>query len=215
MINNLTRRQREILSNVSRCDTLADVGCDHGYIGVTARANCVIDTLYLCDISAPSLNKATTLANSMALDNVSSYCQDGLADIMCDCAVIAGMGGQEIMSILDKAQYRPQELVLQPMRNQYLLRQYLLDNNYVIIRDYIVYDGKFYDIIVARQGSGGILDHMQLTLGMTNLQCPTDDFRRYLQVEIDKCDSILQHTYVHDKAERRQLLLDAQQKIGG
>ncbi len=215
MINNLTKRQQAILGNVLPCNTLADVGCDHGYIGVALRHSGVVDRLYLCDISAPSLSKATKLADSVCIDNVYSYCQDGLGSLYCDCAVIAGMGGQEIISILDSASHKPQYLVLQPMRNQYLVRHYLLTHSYQIIRDYIVHDGKFYDIIVAKQGHAPMQSTMQLTLGCSNLTCATDDFRRYLQVEIDKCDNILQHTYVQDKADRRQLLIDAQQLIGG
>ncbi len=169
----------------------------------------------MCDISAPSLAKATRLAASYQLDNVSSHCQDGIGDISCQCAIIAGMGGQEIMSILDNATHKPQQLLLQPMRNQYLVRQYLLSHGYEIIRDYIVYDGKFYDIIVAEQGEATPLDNMQLVLGKSNFDNPTVDFANYLKQEIAKCDSILQHTSVPDKQQRRALLVDAQQKIGG
>lgn len=211
----LTHRQQQIADNIPQCTSLADVGCDHGYVGVYALHSGTTSRLYMCDISAPSLLKATRLADSYHLDNVSSHCQYGLADINCQCAVIAGMGGQEIMSIIDNATHKPQQLVLQPMRNQYLVRQYLLSHGYEIIRDYIVYDGKYYDIIVAEQGVPTELDTIQLTLGKSNLQCPTVDFRQYLVQEIAKCDSILQHTIVPDKLQRRALLVEAQQKIGG
>lgn len=211
----LTLRQQHLVDNIPQCTSLADVGCDHGYVGVYALHSGITSRLYLCDISAPSLTKATRLASNYQLDNVSSHCQDGLSGINCQCAVIAGMGGQEIVSILDNATHKPQQLLLQPMRNQYLVRKYILSHGYEIIRDYIVYDGKYYDIIVAEQGEATKLDNMQLVLGKSNLETPTVDFANYLVQEIAKCDSILQHTSVPDKQQRRALLIEAQQKIGG
>lgn len=210
---NLTRRQSHIIDNIAPCASLADVGCDHGYIGIEAMDRALTDRLYLCDISAPSLNKATSLATQLGMSNVSYHCQDGIGNINCQCAVIAGMGGQEIMSILDKAIIKPTRLVLQPMRNCYNVRQYLLTNNYKIIRDYIVQDGKFYAIIVAEQGQGTMQTELQLTLGISNLDKATTDFENYLQLEISKCNNILQHTHVPQQYQRRQLLLEAQQLI--
>ncbi len=212
---NFTKRQKAIYDNIPECDSLADVGCDHGYIGIGALHNDIANRLYLCDISAPSLHKATSLACSMNLDNVTSHCQDGIGDIHCSCAVVAGMGGIEIISILDNATHKPQYLVLQPMRNAYEVRIYLLSHGYDITRDYIVHDDKYYVIIVAQLAQASSYSHIQLTLGKSNLLQPTEDFASYLQLEIDKCNTILQHTYVPAKAERRALLLEAQQYIGG
>ncbi len=125
------------------------------------------------------------------------------------------MGGREIISIVNNATYQPQQLVLQPMRDQKLVRTYLLSHGYEIVRDYMIFDGKYYDIIVAEQGTATQLDDMQLTLGKSNFINPTVDFANYLQVEIAKCDKILQHTTVPKQQQRRKLLLEAQQIIGG
>ncbi len=189
----MSKRLQKILSAIPRCHTLADVGCDHGYIGIGALQSEVCSQVLFVDISAPSLQKAANALPVHLKERAEFFVRDGIGDLQCDCAVIAGMGGLEIMSILTNTVTLPKWLVLQPMRNQVDLRQYLL-NNYNIVSDTKFADGKFYDLIVAQLSeSKQALSPLELTFGLTNIACPSQDFVQFLLVEQAKAQNILQH----------------------
>ena len=124
--------------------------------------------VYATDISEGSLEKAKALLGSY--ENVCFRLGDGLAPIIeenvsVDLAVICGMGGQTIMKILSASPAVP-TLILGAQKNAPMLRQYLIDNGYVITADVMVEDkGKFYDVIKAEIGAGDKLDEIQLKFG--------------------------------------------------
>ncbi len=187
----MSKRLQKILSAVPRCKILADVGCDHGYIGIGALQENLCNRVLFVDISSSSLQKASTALPVQFRERAEFFVKDGIGNLQCDCAVIAGMGGLEIISILTNATELPQWLVLQPMRNQVDLRQYLLQQ-YVIVSDTKFCDGKFYDLIVAKRSQTcQSLSKEQLVFGLTNIHCPTPDFVRFLRLEQTKTQNIL------------------------
>lgn len=188
----LTKRLSEIISVLPKCRVLADVGCDHGYVGLAALQSNVCERVIFVDISAPSLQKARQNCPEGLKTRAEFVCQDGLGNIEVDCAVIAGMGGLEVISVLEGAQTLPLYVVLQPMRNQRDVRIWLT-KGYKILSDQIFFDGKFYDLIVAKQNADGcILTSEELTFGKTNLQNPSPDFVAFLEKEQKKYQQILQ-----------------------
>lgn len=187
----MTNRLRHILSALPHCNTLCDVGCDHGYVGIAALQNDVARRVIFVDISADCLNKARNNCPQGLQTRASFVVRDGIGDIEADAAVIAGMGGLEIISILQGAKTLPNYLVLQPMRNQYDARKFLLQK-YEIVRDYKFFDGKYYDLITAKLSKTQSLDELELTFGKDNLRSPTADFIGYLNNEKNKLTTILQ-----------------------
>ena len=186
----LTKRLTKITSVLPPCEVLADVGCDHGYVGIEALERGIAKRVVFVDVSAPSLDKARQNCPEQYLPFVKFVCCDGLGDIVCDAAIIAGMGGLEIMSILDNAKVLPDKLVLQPMRNQRDVRKYLT-HNYEIITDEKFHDYKFYDLIVAeKRDTPTNLTEMELEFGKTNLTNPSQDFADYLESELTKLKNI-------------------------
>ena len=188
----ITKRLSKIISVLPKCKVLADVGCDHGYVGLAALQNDVCERVIFVDVSAHSLQKARRNCSEGLKSRAEFVCQDGLGNLEADCAVIAGMGGLEIISVLESAQTLPLLLVLQPMRNQRDVRIWLT-RGYEILSDQTFFDGKFYDLIVAKQKVGGcILTSEELTFGKTNLQNPSPDFVAFLEREQAKYQQILQ-----------------------
>ena len=186
----LTKRLEKLVSLVPTCDTLADVGCDHGYVGIEALARGIAKKVIFVDVSAKSLDKARQNCPDEYLPRAKFVCCDGLGDIQADTAIIAGMGGLEIMSILQNAKHLPQRLVLQPMRNQRDVRNYLTQN-YEIATDEKFHDVKFYDVIVAQKcNSPTPMTEAELEFGKTNLEHPSQDFLDYLRAEINKLKNI-------------------------
>lgn len=186
----LTKRLQKLTSVVPQCEVLADVGCDHGYVGIEALVRGIAQRVVFVDVSAPSLDKARQNCPDEYLNRAEFVCCDGLGDIVADTAIIAGMGGLETISILQAAKHLPDKLVLQPMRNQMDVRAYLA-RNYEITLDFKFHDYKFYDLIVAKKCDKPTqLTDLELKFGKTNLTQPSQDFLDYLQAEITKLQSI-------------------------
>ena len=209
----LTKRLEKLVSVLPKCEALADVGCDHGYVGIEALARGIAQRVIFVDVSAKSLDKARQNCPDEYLPNAEFVCLDGLGDLQADCAIIAGMGGLEIISILTAAKCLPKKLVLQPMRNQRDVRSYLA-NHYEILTDEKFYDYKFYDVIVATLcDKPTTLTEWELEFGKTNLQKPSQDFLDYLRAEITKLKNI---PVFYDNAELQQrasLLMEIRAQI--
>ena len=188
----LTKRLNYLVQAIPHCNALADVGCDHGYVGIEALARDIAQQVVFADISSACLQKARTNCPTALHARASFVCQDGLGNISCDTAAICGMGGLEILSILDNAKQLPSAIVLQPMRNIVDVRNYVAEH-YTITLDTTVYDGKFYSVIVGENvgTSTRKLTELESEFGLTNMNNPTEDFVQYLLNEQTKLTSIL------------------------
>ncbi len=203
MTKMLSLRLNRIIAALPRCETLADVGCDHGLVGIAALQKGVAQQVIFTDISLPSLQKAKQNCPQQLQSRASFVCGNGLGNVQCDCAVIAGMGGLEIVHILDGCAL-PDKLVLQPMRNSVQVRQRLI-RDYEITLDEKFFDGKYYDLITAQAKRGGsVLTPDELTFGRTNLLRPSEDFVTFLRKELSLCDKILQDCNDQAVLQRRR-----------
>lgn len=148
----LDKRLRAVVDEIS-CDCLADIGCDHGKVSVVSRIENKAQKVIACDISKDSLQKAVELGKLYKIENIQFRCGSGLdvlQDGEVDCAVIAGMGGLEIISILSGGTKGINKFILVAHRNTIELREFLSQNNLYIDKDYVVKEnGKYYNIIVA------------------------------------------------------------------
>ena len=212
----MTLRLNKIVQAIPQVDTLCDVGCDHGYIGIGAWEMGKVQKVIFMDISAPSLAKAQNNCANANMHNCQFVCQDGIQSVACDCAVIAGMGGLETISILQNTTRLPKFLVLQPMRNQIDVRKYLLNNNYKLTLDTKFQDTKYYDLMVAELSTEQMqLDALQLKFGFTNLQSPSQDFINFLLEEQRKYTQILTQCRDVEVAEKLSDINLALEYIGG
>ena len=185
---NLGKRLETIVNFCSRTRTIADIGCDHGQITaeliLQAKAYNVIAT----DISSASINKAVRLASSLNILPFISFREgDGFAPITkfdkVDSVVIAGMGGNEIIKILQESKTRVDELVLQPMTDAVKLRGYLLQIGFKIVEDVVIKEGdKYYTVIKVKTGKMRITD-LELYFGINNLRDFSLDFIDFIRLE--------------------------------
>lgn len=215
MTEMLSVRLRKIIDCIPHADILADVGCDHGYIGTFALLeNRVKETVFI-DISRPSLDKAIQFATSMGVGERCRFLhRDGLGNCRADVAVIAGMGGMEIISVLKETEKLPDTLVLQPMKNVCDLRIHLQEN-YRLQYDKLFKDGKYYNLIVAAKGSDS-LSADEIAFGRTNLDCPDESFVQFISEQLEKYRQIALDTdnqQVHDKVQQlRETLKTVKEK---
>ena len=188
----LSYRLNEIVKLCGRAKRIADVGCDHGKVLAELANKKSTQFLIASDISAPSVDKAKILLESMNYKNFSIRVGNGFSTLTdvdnLDMIVVAGMGGFEIIEILKDSKIKLTNLVLQPQNNVIKLRQYLLDNNFYIVTDKVVNDkGKFYNILkVKKSESKQHLSEREIKFGKSNLTDYNPEFVLMLKEENDK-----------------------------
>lgn len=130
-------------------DRVADIGCDHGYLGIYLLKNGIAQSVIASDIREGPLESAVRNSEKFGVrDKMTFYLSDGAQNIPrdFDSLVCAGMGGDTMVSILSAApwlqsnQYR---LILQCQTRNHLLRRYLSQTGWQITKEIIVRDGKF------------------------------------------------------------------------
>lgn len=154
---NLSKRLQTIADFVVPDSRVCDIGTDHGYIPVYLIKSGIAKKVIATDISRGSLDKIIDLIEEQGLEeHIEARLGDGLNVLKeneVDTLVIAGMGGILISEILEAGKSITENIdsfILQPMVGAKELRKYLLDNNYKIISEELVFEeGKYYEIISA------------------------------------------------------------------
>lgn len=198
-------RVERICAALPICKTLADVGCDHGYMAEYALRKGIAETVYVSDISAGSLKKAETLlAEYVEAGKCIPVLADGMKGLPrdLDCLLIAGLGGEEIVRILSEG-YLPPDFVFQPMKNAEKLRRYLVGRGAKILTDETFGEGYFYDLIVGKNEGGSEYTEREFFFGRDNLKAPSAAFRKKLDSEREKLCSYLERENLSDQSRGR------------
>ncbi len=169
----MNKRLQAIESLVRPGVGLIDVGTDHGYLPLSLAGNGYPGALFASDIGEGPLSAARRNAALAGLeDRIEFLLCDGLS--LCpadrvDTIVIAGMGGDTICGILDRAEWcmDPRyRLILQPMTRAEVLRYWLVNNGFCIDRERLVEDGgEIYALFTARFGGSMRLSDGELYTG--------------------------------------------------
>lgn len=168
----MTKRLEEIFSVLTVCNVFADIGCDHGYIANAMLDYRKCDRAIIADVSEKCLKKAESLlADYISAGKAEKVVSDGFANVKsCDQALIAGMGGEEICGIIERATELPQRLVIQPMKNVDKARLCAVKAGYRVEKDYCFTDGKkYYDLIVLVKGADKLTED-ETEFGRTNIK---------------------------------------------
>ena len=176
----MNRRLEAIAALVQSGKGLIDVGTDHGYLPTALALSGYPGRLCASDINAGPLAAARrTAAEAGVSDRISFLLCDGLS--LCpreeiDTIVVAGMGGDLIVKILDDAEWcldGRYRLILQPMTKAEVLRYWLIYNGFGIESEILTEDaGRLYQIICAAYGGSTGLGDAELFIGKRSL-CPS------------------------------------------
>ena len=170
-------------------DRVADIGCDHGYLGIHLLQSGIASAVIASDVNEGPLQSAVRNAEKYGVkDKICFYLSDGVRDIPRDFNVMvcAGMGADTMVSILDAAPWLKQDsyrLVLQCQSKREMLRRYLSDSGWQITKETVLRDGKFlYTVMDVRYAP----DAPKLTVGQTffppgMLVAPTAQTKEYYE----------------------------------
>ena len=130
-------------------DRVADIGCDHGYLGIYLLKNGIAKSVIASDIRPQPLQSAVRNAAKYGVSHqMSFHLSDGARDIPrdFDTLVCAGMGADTMVSILEAApwlQSRQYRLILQCQSKTPMLRAYLSEHGWRIAEEAVLRDGRF------------------------------------------------------------------------
>lgn len=145
----LSKRLEAACRFVHPGDRVADVGCDHGYLGIHLLKNNIASHVIASDINEGPLNAAVFNSEKYGVrDRMQFFLSDGVKNIPreFDTLVCAGMGGDTMISILESAPWLKDEkyrMILQCQSKRPELRRYLGEKGWMIREETVLKDGKF------------------------------------------------------------------------
>lgn len=186
----LSRRLLAVASLLPQCGCIADVGCDHGLLGLHLLQTGKCQTLCAVDISEKSLQKAKKLYREHGVEGrVLIERLDGLPQGSAQAAVIAGIGGHISLRIIENGldvAMRLKCLVLQPADDAAQLRRGLMTAGFDILREKIIFEGRYFPVMAVQYD--GIkrpqLDDVFYEIGPYNMMCPDKTVINYVDWRI-------------------------------
>lgn len=156
----LSNRLSAIADFAEKYERVADVGTDHGYIPVRLLQSGGVKKVIASDINTGPLEHAKqTAAENGISEGIEFFVSDGISHLKkgsIDALIIAGMGGETIVSILSQSDWvsdGAQKLILQPMTKTDELISWLWGNGFYISEALLAEDeGEVYLIICAEAG---------------------------------------------------------------
>lgn len=148
----LSQRLTMILNLISPCELLVDIGSDHGYLALAALQNGLAKTVIASDLrEKPLIQAQKTFAQANVFTKVYFIRSDGLSAIQYqpDCVVIAGMGADLILKIVQqdlKRFMQVNQIITQTNTKNHILRQGMAQLGFQMQQEKIVFDGFYYSV---------------------------------------------------------------------
>ena len=193
----MNKRLQAIYSLICQGRGVVDVGTDHGYIPVALAQNGYAGKIIASDIRSGPLQAARSSAKSAGVEDKIDFllCDglDGCEKSAIDTIVIAGMGGDTICGILDRAEWcmtPDYTLILQPMTKAEVVRYWLAYNGYEFLDEVLVKDGGIiYQVIRARIKENTSLSLAELFTGEYALAVKNPLFGEFLDTLISRFET--------------------------
>lgn len=155
----LSNRLKFVANHINKCESIVDIGTDHGYIPIYAVKNGICKRAIATDINKGPVEKAKlNISIEGESEKIKVRLGSGLEPVLAgevDGVIIAGMGGNLIRDILEKDKKKIAKfkfIILQPAQNPEVLREYLYKNDYQIISEDLCFDdGIYYELFKVKE----------------------------------------------------------------
>ena len=145
-----SNRLLTIASFISLNDSLIDVGCDHGYLGIYLKENNLIKEILLTDVNKNALNNAINNINKKNL-NIDTYLTDGLNNIdisKYNTISMSGMGTKTILKILNNKDLSSiNKLIIESNNDLDILRSEINKYGFYLNDEITIYENNIYYVI--------------------------------------------------------------------
>ena len=207
----LSKRLQTIADFVKKDAVVADIGTDHAHIPIYLIENNIIDKAYACDINKGPLEKAKeNIANFGVSENIVLRLSNGLDKMSnkeVDTIIIAGMGGELIIDILNRGKVffdKKNTFILSPHTKTDEVRDYLIRKGFKIIKeDMCIDEGKFYTVMEGRYTENKLMySEAELLYGKYLIENKHPVLLRFLKKEEEKYINILSNTGLNEDRKK-------------
>ena len=176
-MNQISKRLQTAIGMFDKCDTVADIGCDHGYLSIELLEQGVCNRAICSDVNKGPLENAKEHMQSAGLiDRCDLRLGDGLEKVAAgeaDAIAILGMGGILMKNIIQAGMgvaTSVGQLIVSPQSEIPEFRMFLAQSGFEFLDEEVVFDmGKYYFLIKCRYtGEKGSLDAAKAYIGPVN-----------------------------------------------
>lgn len=154
----LSNRLEMVVSFVMPGNSAADVGTDHGHVPVELLRRGTVTRAFAMDVRKGPLSKAEeNIAAAGMKDKIVTRLSDGVNKLNpgeADSVIIAGMGGELVIHILEEGHHMwntVKQWVLSPHSEIHKVREWLENHGFRIVKEDMVFEeGKFYTVMDVR-----------------------------------------------------------------
>ena len=220
----LSKRLKRIAEHVDKCESVADIGTDHGYIPIYLVKEGICKKAIASDINKGPIEKAkVNVAFEGVSDKIKCLLGPGLNPLKVgevNGVILAGMGGNLTRDILladmDKVK-KYDFIILQPAQNPEVLREFLYKNDYEIIDEDLIKDeGRFYELFKVKynENSEKLVFEDELEYEVSPLLREKNHplFKEFIEEKISRCETILSFIKEDTEAAKKRKS-DLEEKI--
>ncbi|WP_024295252.1 tRNA (adenine(22)-N(1))-methyltransferase [Lacrimispora indolis] len=211
----LSRRLETIASFVPEGSRVADIGTDHGYIPIHLVQEGKAKHAIAMDVREGPLLRARAHIQEAGLQNyVEVRLSDGLLKLEqneADCVVIAGMGGELMIHILEEGRDLWESIscwVLSPHSELDKVRRFLEEEAFFIWRETMIKEeGKYYSVMgVSRKPGAAAADGREISYryGRGMLESKDPVLKEYLIKEEEQLEQIMSGLSVSETESARR-----------
>lgn len=151
----LTKRLQAVADLVTPGLSVADIGCDHGYVSIYLVSSGISPMVIAMDVNeGPCQHAKSNISFHGLKDRIEVRLSNGTEKLYpgeVDCMITAGMGGRLMWRIIQDGFEKVKEmkeLVLQPQSDIPQFRKNLRMAGFQIVRENMIYeDGKYYPMM--------------------------------------------------------------------
>lgn len=220
----LSKRLKRIAEHVDKCESVADIGTDHGYIPIYLVKEGICKKAIASDINKGPIEKAkVNVAFEGVSDKVKCLLGSGLNPLKVgevNGVILAGMGGNLTRDILladmDKVK-KYDFIILQPAQNPEVLREFLYKNDYEIIDEDLIKDeGRFYELFKVKYNENSeklvFEDELEYEVSPLLREKGHPLFKEFIEEKINRCETILSFIKEDTEAAKKRKS-DLEEKI--
>ena len=202
----LSKRLTLVASFVSKGSRLADIGTDHGYSPIALAEEGTVTKAIAMDVRTGPLERARDhIAKHHLEDRIETRLSDGAGQLEAgevDTVVIAGMGGELVIHILEGGRHLWDDVsqwVLSPQSELDKVRRFLVEQGFSITReDMVEEDGKYYTVMDVARGSMDEMTQAEYLYGRYLIQHKNPVLREFLWKERDQLQKIEQQLHAQN-----------------
>ncbi|MCR4429861.1 MAG: class I SAM-dependent methyltransferase [Tepidanaerobacteraceae bacterium] len=197
---NLNNRLLAVANMIPKGHVVADIGTDHAYLPIYLIQEGISPRVIATEIKQGPYKRALITVRKAGLkDFIEVRLGSGLKVLEAGeagIAVLAGMGGETISSIIREA--RPvadsmEFMVLQPMQNLPNLRKNLYDMGYKIIDEDVAIEGsKYYVVMAVCCQIPEPFDDIDITVGPVIRRKKTPEVLAYIRRKIEVIEGLIE-----------------------